>query len=44
MKRISKNRYYSYLVYIYSLTVPIPENPHGVGLYRGLGARVNHTI
>ena len=44
MKRMSKNRSYSYLVCIYSLTVPILENPHGFGPYRGLGTRVNRTI
>ena len=44
---MSKNGSYSYLAYMYSLTVSIPENPQGEGTwggpYRGSGTRVKRT-
>ena len=46
MKHISKNRSYSNLMYMYSLTLPIPETHKGLrnraGSYRGLGTRVKN--
>ena len=44
---MSKNGSYSYLAYMYSLTVSIPENPQGEGTWggpcRGSGTRVKRT-